>query len=405
MNVITFRCAACQHQMRVSADKAGRRAKCTKCGKEVRVPPASPSPAEAAAPADALAKAKVQGGDAEDDGGSYSFVDQPAPAEEADATKKKKEPDGKNDKPAENKEEQKPRPVRRKIRKKTVQFGEDWLKFRFALLLVFAGACIWILVWLLHTGLVLLNVIESPSYGAIVEGATQSGEVRVAAVATGLLTGGSGIGKILEIIEQVATLGYQAAFLCAFLVCLGVPNVFGTRGQALGMVILCCLSLLVDLLLKVLPVVGVMPYTITALLAPEAALNEANIDRALPIHVFWCAWPFWETLAAILLQVLSLSVPIGFCVFLRAASMALKDDEWLEPRAFMLLRLGFGQFFIFLVFYMLSISGTSLVLRTALLAIYVVWRGFLLGFIISLAKVALQGNARVQYLLTPDEDE
>ena len=38
MDFITFRCTACQHGMKVGADKAGRKAKCPKCQTELTIP-------------------------------------------------------------------------------------------------------------------------------------------------------------------------------------------------------------------------------------------------------------------------------------------------------------------------------------------------------------------------------
>jgi hypothetical protein len=85
--------------------------------------------------------------------------------------------------------------------------------------------------------------------------------------------------------------------------------------------------------------------------------------------------------------------------------MAMKDDEWLEPRALMLLRVGFGQLFILLAYYLLSITGTSAVLRGVLFVAYFLWRFFLLGFLIWYAVIAFKAKARVEYLLTADEGD
>src|SRR5213595_3171279 len=53
METITFRCTACGHVLKIGADKAGRKAKCTKCGLALTIPATSEAiekPALAAKP-------------------------------------------------------------------------------------------------------------------------------------------------------------------------------------------------------------------------------------------------------------------------------------------------------------------------------------------------------------------
>jgi hypothetical protein len=41
METITFRCTACKHVLKIGADKAGRKAKCVKCGTPLIIPASS----------------------------------------------------------------------------------------------------------------------------------------------------------------------------------------------------------------------------------------------------------------------------------------------------------------------------------------------------------------------------
>jgi hypothetical protein len=70
MEVITFRCSSCNQGLKVPADTAGRRVKCTKCGTALTIPAASqpntPGANVAAAPAPAK---KPWADDDEDDSG------------------------------------------------------------------------------------------------------------------------------------------------------------------------------------------------------------------------------------------------------------------------------------------------------------------------------------------------
>jgi hypothetical protein len=90
---------------------------------------------------------------------------------------------------------------------------------------------------------------------------------------------------------------------------------------------------------------------------------------------------------------------------MRATSMAVKDDEWLEPRAVMLMRIGLGQLFILLCYCLLSLTGSSAVLRGVLFVAYILWRSFLLGFLIWYAVIAFKAKDRLEYLLTADEED
>jgi hypothetical protein len=414
MEVISFRCGACKQVLKVGADKAGRKVKCTKCGKEWTVPKPSPQPAEKtappaaapAAPAAAETKAKMYGDEEDDDGGTYAFHQEPAPP--AEAKKKKRGDDEEDEEEEEEKKEQpKPKITRRKIKKKSIQFAEDWLKFRAALALMGAGMCGWLFIWVLHTTLVVLGILLGNSYGEIVDAAAQGSDVDMPALAVNLVSGGGlgDAGSILFIVEQVVGILSGAAFLAAFCVCLGVPDNFGTRGQATALIILSSVNLLLGIVFRLLPALGAIPYVMIPLLAPEAAMNEADIDRVLPIQAFWCGAPFWETFAAVIIVMLYFLEPLLFCVFMRATALALQDDESLEPRAFMLMRVGFGQLFILLAYYLLSLTGTSAVLRSVLFVNYALWRGFLLGFLIWYAIITFKARARVEYLLTADEEE
>ncbi len=212
--------------------------------------------------------------------------------------------------------------------------------------------------------------------------------------------------QALGTIEYVLALLAGGAFVAGYVFCLGVPQRYGTRGLALALLILGSTNLFITLLMKMLPISGAMDLVIVPLLGPDITMNEAGTERLVPFHAFWSGSPYWEMLAAIIIQAAFYAEPILFCVFLRAVALSLKDDEVLEPRALTLLRLGFGQFFILLSFYLLSMAGTSEVMRLVLIVFYLLWHGFLLGFIIYFALSMLKARQRIAYLLgEEDEDE
>ena len=386
--------------MRVKEDKAGIKTKCPKCGTPLTVPKAaSNTPAKPAAAAD----------DDDDDSSGYNLseaFDAPPPSE--DLKRAQRADDEEEDEEDEEKpKEKKPKVTRKKLKKRTVQFAEQWQKAQVAVVLVFVGACLWGLNWLLHAIIMMLGLFESPMYSSVALRASESGPLERVTLAIGLMAGLDhlSLGKTLFLIEQILNLAAAGLFLAAFCICLAVPARYGTRGNAVALVCLGTINLLFDLILKLLPAAGAMAYTMVPLLVPEIVMSEADIERSVPLHAFWCGSPFWEVFGAIVIQSAYFFEPILFCIFLRAVAISLKDDEWLEPQALGLIRLGFGQLFILLSFYLLSITGTSEVLHLVLLLAYVLWRGFLLGFIVNFASTVWKTRARIAYLLGTEEEE
>jgi DNA-directed RNA polymerase subunit RPC12/RpoP len=406
MEIISFQCASCGKALKVKEDKAGMKTKCPQCGTPLTVPKASSNGSQKPAPE----PPKTASADEDDDSGAYGIsetFDAP-PVEEA---KRKRVSD--DDEDEEEEEEEKPKPkkkiTRKKLKKRKVQFADQWQKVQVAVVMVFVGACIWGVNWLLHTIIVSMGILEAPQYATVVAKATNaSGQLDRVALAAGLLSGVDhmDLGKTLFMVEQILNLVAAGIFLAAYCICLAVPPRYGTRGQSIALVCLGIANLLFDLLLKLLPAVGAIGYTMVPFLVPEIVMSEADIERTVPLHAFWCGSPFWEVFAAVLLQFLYFFEPILFCIFLRSVGLSLKDDEFLEPQSLAVIRLGFGQMFILIAFYMLSITGTSEVLHVVLLVAYAIWRGFFLGFIVNLASISFKARARIAYILdTGEEDE
>ncbi|MBM4068244.1 MAG: hypothetical protein FJ271_04785 [Planctomycetes bacterium] len=333
-------------------------------------------------------------GDDDEEGGAYTLTADAAPAAPVEDQSKKK------------KKKEKKAVVKRTIKKKTIQFADDWRKLLIAIWLMFAGMCVWGICWLLHLVIVLQGLLSSTLYSPLQLEVIRDNELQKGPFVIGLICNLSNLdaGKALYITEQALFLASGGCFLAAYCICLGVPNVFGTRGQTITLLIFSIINLLVTLLLKLLPAAGAMGYVMVPLVAPEICFSVASLERTLPLHVFWSAAPFWEFFGAIIFQAVFYGEPILFCVFLRSTALALKDDQWLEPRAQSLLRMGFGQFFMLLSFYMLSITGTTDVVGWTLLIVYLVWRSFLIGYIINYALVLYGSLARIKYLIDEDED-
>jgi hypothetical protein len=394
MDVISFRCTSCQQTLKVKAEYAGRKTKCKKCGTSLTVPNGDgveEKPAAAPKPA--------ASGDEEEGGGAYAFAD--------DGVKPSVLPD---DKPKKKKDEPK---IVRKIKKKSIQFAEQWQKFRITLMLAAIGMGCWALMWVLHITVFALGQFADTPYSQLVALANlvreldPSQSMSKLVLILGLQAGMENIKLVqtLLTIEYVLALLGGGAFLAGYIFCLGVPPRYGTRGQALALLILGGTNLLITLLIKLLPMAGAMDFVIVPLLGPEITMNEVGIERLVPLHAFWSASPFWEMFVTIVVQAAFYAEPILFAVFLRSVGLSMKDDEWLEPKSIVLMRVGLGQFFILLCFNILSMDGTSEVLRLTLIVVYSLWHGFLLGFIIYFILIMVKARQRIAYLLDQGEDE
>jgi len=388
MDVISFRCTGCQQTLKVKAEYAGRKTKCKKCGASLTVPEGD----SAAEPAAAAPK-KAAVADEEEGGGTYGFAEDLGAKPVAEAPKKKK------DQPK----------IIRKVKKKSVQFAEQWEKFRITLMLAAIGMGCWGLMWILRMTVFLLGQFSETSYSSLIDKARvdPSRGINRLVIVLGLEGGidNMGTAQTLLTIEYVLALLAGGAFVGGYVFCLGVPERYGTRGQALTLLILGGTNIFLTLLLKLLPVTDAMEFLIIPLVGPEVAMSEAGTERLAPIHAFWSGSPFWEMLAALIIQAAFYAEPILLAVFLRSVALSMKDDEWLEPKAMTLMRTGFGTFFILLTFYLLSMAGTSEVLRLTLLVFYLLWQGFFLGFIIYFIVIMVKARARVAYLLGAEDEE
>src|SRR5437660_1012797 len=71
--LITFRCGNCQHVLKVGMEKAGRKAKCPKCGHGVTVPGADGATTDSPRPEPPPAPKP----DDEEDASAYNLLDEP----------------------------------------------------------------------------------------------------------------------------------------------------------------------------------------------------------------------------------------------------------------------------------------------------------------------------------------
>jgi hypothetical protein len=423
MDKITFRCPACQQVLKVGADKAGRTAKCLKCGKPLTIPDASepekePALAPAAAGQDQASKepalapeesAKPPPPDDDDDGGpmTYSFKDEPQTREE------------KVERPA---PEVKGPGRRRTKRLAKITHAKQWVRVSFGLQVVAAGLCVWLGAFLLYRLPLIIGLAYADEYAAqtdewLVTSSLDSGkpaEMDYCGYAVALIAGRDLAGFMIWVVRlsQVLYLLMYFLLVAGYVLCLAAPPRGGTRIQLGVLLALAAGNAFFGLIFKLAPLLRAYEYTILPAVVPEIEMISMNAGRLESIYTLWLHWPILEISWALLLTLMFYLEPAMIGVFLRACGKALKSDE-LEARAMTIMNLGFSQLYIQVAWVMLAMCGTSEVLLTVLRVVYTIGMGFFIGQLIYtiFALFTVRGIVYVQLgdeaeaLLTRIEEE
>ena len=391
MAVITFNCPACKHVLKAGSEKAGRKAKCTKCGKEVTIPseetpPAPPPPRPPA--------------DDEDEGGTYGLAQEEEGAKgEVKSTEVKKK-------------EKKSRP---KLKLKTVQYPELWEKVRIGLMILFVAVCVWGAAFAIQSVVLLLGAFNGPQYATLMEKLLAKQQAPIGEepaiprfdLAAGLVAGAENLdlARTLLIIVQVLSLFQTGIALTGYFFCLMVPNRYGTKGLAISLCVLAALNALLVVMFKLLPMTGASNFVLWYFMTPEVSLMTVGMERTLPLAVFWAHAPFWEIFLGLMFTLCLFAEPIIFCLFLRACAMSLRDDN-LQPKAMILVQLAFGQAFVMIGYQLLSLTGTSNVVIVYILkATFLLWMGFFAWLLVWYGRMLLESRKVILKYLMATEDQ
>lgn len=377
----------------------GAKGQAGKPGAKAAAPAKPPAPAKPAAPAPAP---KPPADDDEDSGGSYGVTDAPETAAMPDVLKTRDKMD-------------KGKTVKRTLKKKQVQFGQEWQAVRLPFLLFMIGLCCWGLVWAFQGLVLAMAMFGDNTYGALAESVLYEPRARAAGeyetfnrvpFAIAVLVGDSqkGTARALYIVCEVLTICRHIVWIVAYVLCLGLPNVFASKGQVIALLALGGVNLLVSLILKLLPLVGAMGFAQLPLVVPELPLASANVDRIFPLHAFWSWSPFWAYLFSVLFTLAVYAELALIVVYFWTVGIALTEEVMPEQGA-AIMQLAVGQVFMLLAFHLLSLAGTTDVLIGVLWIMNILWRGFFLGLLIWFSVILLQGRKRVENMLEKKEDD
>jgi hypothetical protein len=396
MGLITFRCTSCKVGLKVGADKAGRKIKCSKCGTVLTIPAAEPDddpppPAPQVTPASA---------DDDDDKSAYSLIQSPSNEAPAETEAKPKKDDKK-----------KPPPIKRKF--KSLPDPDLWEKVKAGLQIMMIGGYLWAGSVLLMTIFIVLCITgEAEEYGGVLVnamGQENAPDLPVFMLDLVVGTGNHGTAKTLYILASVLIVFQFVLLLAGAGICLKVPDRFGMHGQLKALLGVSAVNLFVYLIFKLLPILGISGYLPVPFAMPEVSLVDANINRSLPLWVFWSPSPFWEMFLTMIFLFLFYAAPVLIGVFLWSIGMSLKEDP-ISRLGQGIVNLSLGIGFTLLAFQLLSMAGTSGVAIGLLRVVYGGWLGFTILLLFRLPMALQTTRAMLQkYLdgaeLKDDDDE
>ena len=397
METITFRCNACQHVLRVSADKAGRKAKCVKCGAPLTIPASNAEQTQEAALAPVAAKKEGEPAkepalgladpqpapkpDTDDDEGglTYELKDLPQRQEGDVRERDKKTPLPKG-------------PGRRQVKKLSrITHARQWVRVSLGLQVVAAGLCVWLAAYLLYRVPLVLGLAAGEEYTAqaderLLASPVDSGrpaDLNYCLYAVALLSGNSMADFMIWVVRlsQVLYLLMYLLLLGGYGLCLAAPNQYGTRLQIGVLFALALANALFGIAFKLLPMLGVYEYTILPIAVPEVELISLNAGRMESIYTFWLRWPILEVYWALLMTIMFCLEPAMIAVFVRSVARGLKSAV-LEEKAMTAMKLAFSQIFVQIAWMLLALCGTSEVLLTVMRIVYMIGMGFFIGQLI-----------------------
>ncbi len=387
MAFISFRCTSCNQGLKIGADKAGRKIKCSKCG-TVLVVPRAETPMEPAVAPD-VERPSAPMDDEQEDIKSYGLIVEPQAPEQA----------GEDAKP--KKAQEKLPALKRKL--KTLSDLDLWEKVRTGLQVIMVGVNIWAGALFFSVLIVVFGIINGPEYSEVLESAmtvkvnTPAGEVPtpdMPAFMLGLVTGTSfqGIGKVFYILAAVLTLFQIIIMMAGYGIASKVPDRVGMPGQIKALLALGGVNFFVVLIFKLLPALGIMSYVMVPYAIPEVSMVDANIGRDPPIWVAWSGAPFWEMIVTVLFLCLYYAQPVFVGIFIWSIGITLREDPVIAHGQ-AVVNLSFGIAFGLVAYQLLSMAGTSGVALGVLRILYVLCVGFTVILLIRL-PMALQ-SARV----------
>ncbi len=373
--------------MKFSEEKAGKRAKCPKCGGIVPIVAAEPEPEK---PPEPPPPPPPKPSDEDDGPALYDATVDP----ELEEIRKRMEAEEIESKKRKKKDKKKLPKVARKV--KAIPDAESWEKVRLGLLMIFVGLGVGLIAHIIKGAYVLLGSVEFSEYATMIAANLEARggaddfpegngfwDLDLLRIYLGMIAG-RGLLNYAHgslVLSTVLSLIQMLLMGLGQMICLAVPNRFGTFGQVVSMLILTVINFLVLLVLVFLPAVGVINYVMISLVTPEIAMTEYNMERMVPINVLWSGAPFWENFLTFVFSCFRYFHLALVCIFIWSCGLSVKEKS-VSQGGHGLTQLCLGTLFTLIAFQLISLCGASPVLVQVLRVIYTVWFGFLVLFLL-----------------------
>ena len=303
------------------------------------------------------------------------------------------------------------------VKRKNIGDLKVWERIDKSMIWLLAGVVTWGVAHLLYGTVLFLGMVQGPEFaGPVVEKLIQKDQPPIEVGAGDLLDrpafivamlGGLNMYAIsitLLIIVQVLVWVRAGLWVTGYSVAMpSAPPDAGGKGQIITLYTLCGLNVLFQFFFLFLPLVGAYTYCLVPWMGSELAMAEFNMERSLPLHVFFAYAPFWETLLTFTLITLTYMEPIVIAYFTWSVATTIKDDS-LEASALGAVKMGFSVLFVMLTYQLVALAGNSPVLVTVLRVLYLVWYVAFIVWILRLVGMTLKCRETFRFYFHPDED-
>jgi hypothetical protein len=394
MDPISLNCAKCKQALKFPAARAGKKAKCTRCGADLTVPDGSPPPPPPPA-----------GIDDDDEGPkTYTLV-------EVEQEKKKAPVEA-------NKKDKSKSAIER--RKKTIKDADAWSVVRHGFTLMKIGTMIWLGCYGAYLLVLLLGATAGPEFNvlrmkvlvgddAAVPGADNLGDLDLARFGVALIAGENwlSLAMTIQILVALGTLVQIAFFMMGYFTCLVVPPRFGARSQVKAMITMGIVNGTIVVLFKLLALLGIF-YVVLPYLVPELPMLESNIERMVPIHLTWSHIPILDVFLTLLFICCQWAEPIIGAKLLHSVGLSLKDEQIKEEGA-TLVQMAMGVAFVTICYQLISLNGASDVIVNTMRLVYLLMASLQVYFILRFMSLLGLAHATINGLLEdyvpPESDD
>jgi hypothetical protein len=303
------------------------------------------------------------------------------------------------------------------IKRKNIGDLKVWERIDKSMIWFLSGVAVWCLAHLLYGLVLFLGMVQGPEFaGPVVNKLIQPNQPPLQlgagdaldrpAFIVAMLGGLNNYSLTMALLIVMVVLGWvrQALWLTGYSIAWpSAPADVSGKGQLITLYTLTGLNFVLGFFLYFLPLIGAYPYCPVPWMGSELAMAEFNMERSLPLHVFWAFAPFWETLLGFLLMTLMYFEPIMIAYFVWSVASSIKDDA-LEKASLGTVKMGFAVLFLLLAYQLFALAGTSPVLVQVLRLLYLMWYAALIVWMLRLVTMIGKCREMFHFYFHPEED-